>query len=213
MQDWPDLRRVLGDLPWAIVGGVATRAYMAERMTHDLDVIVRHVDGEAAVARMRNAGYAFVGELSIPGQTLRSPEGKEVDVLFGDQPWLDEALEATERDPAGLPVLGLPFLVVLKLKSARTQPWVDVSRMVGQASDGRLAMVRDVVQRWSPDDVEDLEALIYLGQQEIEAARGAARVARGSGLTAMSPASSNVRRITHCSGRTQPECVGAPAAR
>ncbi|PJH75204.1 MAG: hypothetical protein CO064_07885, partial [Anaerolineae bacterium CG_4_9_14_0_8_um_filter_58_9] len=30
---WPDLREILHDIPWVIVGGVATRAYMPERVT------------------------------------------------------------------------------------------------------------------------------------------------------------------------------------
>ena len=29
---WPDLTSVLIDIPWAVVGGVATRAYMPERV-------------------------------------------------------------------------------------------------------------------------------------------------------------------------------------
>jgi len=167
MQPWPDLRAHLSELPWAVVGGVATRAYMQERITQDLEVIVRKLDGAEALARLAAAEFKAVGALSIGGQTLRSPDGAEIDLLFGEQPWLDEALTRTERDPAGFPVLGLPFLVVLKMQSARTQDWADVSRMLGQANDPGLSHVREVVERWSPEDSEDLEALIFLGQQEM----------------------------------------------
>ena len=40
MNPWPDLRLILQGIDWVIVGGVATRAYMPERMTRDLDILV-----------------------------------------------------------------------------------------------------------------------------------------------------------------------------
>lgn len=169
IQPWPDLRKLLEGIPWAVVGGVATRAYMPERMTKDLDVLVRSVDGEIAVERLVAAGFVVHADLAIPGRALRSPDGVEVDVLFGEQPWLHDALRDVERDAAGYPVMGLSYLVLLKLQSARTQDWADVSRMLGQADGERLHEVRSVVRRYSLEDVEDLEALIFLGQQEMRA--------------------------------------------
>ena len=47
MNPWPDLRPILHGIPWAIVGAVATRAYMPERATKDLDILVRRDDGGA----------------------------------------------------------------------------------------------------------------------------------------------------------------------
>src|SRR5262245_18737226 len=49
MQLWPDLRPILAGLDWAIVGAVATRAYMPERATKDLDILVSQQDSEAAI--------------------------------------------------------------------------------------------------------------------------------------------------------------------
>ena len=40
MKQWPDLTSVLGEIPWATVGGVAIRHYAPERATVDLDVLV-----------------------------------------------------------------------------------------------------------------------------------------------------------------------------
>jgi hypothetical protein len=37
-----------------------------------------------------------------------------------------------------------------------------------QSADAELDQVRDVVHRYSPHDVEDLEALIILGQRELQ---------------------------------------------
>lgn len=168
MNSWPDLRELLKDVPWVIADGVATRAYMPERATKDLDVLVRASDGDAVLARLKDAGYQVVATLGIPGYVLRSPQGVEIDVLLSDAAWLDEALAQVGRDPAGFPVLALPYLVLTKLVAMRSQDWADVSRMLGLASEIELDRVRDAVRRYSPEDVEDLEALIILGQRETQ---------------------------------------------
>lgn len=167
MHPWPDLRAILDGFPWAIVGGVATRAYMAERMTKHLDIRVRRADSIDVIQRFVAAGFSVVSDLALPGKHLQAPDGAEVDVLWGDQPWLDAALAEPERDAAGYPVIGLLYLVLLKLQAARTQDWADVSRMLGQVDPGQLDAVRALVSQLDPEDSEDLEALIYLGQQEM----------------------------------------------
>ncbi len=125
MITWPDLRPVLRDIPWTVVGGVATRAYMPERGTQDLDILVRHDDGDEVLERLEAAGYKFITPLVVPGFLVRSPEGVEVDVVLGDYPWLEEALDHLCQDPAGLPVLDLPYLVIMKLEVSRVQDTAD----------------------------------------------------------------------------------------
>jgi hypothetical protein len=167
MHPWPDLRPILQDIPWLIVGGVATRAYMPERATQDLDILIRHTDSKAVWEKLKAAGYTRVSELSIPGFVARSPANVELDILYSDDPWLDEALHHPERDAAGYPVIGLPYLVLMKLTSARTQDMADLSRMLGLAPESQLAQVRDTVRQYAIDAAEDLESLIYLGQLEV----------------------------------------------
>jgi len=65
-------------------------------------------------------------------------------------------------------VLALPYLVLMKLSSMRSQDWADVSRMLGLAGEAELERVRDVVGRYSSEDLEDLEALIDLGRRELQ---------------------------------------------
>jgi hypothetical protein len=168
MNPWPDLRPILRGIDWAIVGGVATRAYMPERMTKDLDILVHKNDGEAVIAGLRKAGYQTVSRLAIPGYLMRSPEGVEVDVIFGDYPWLKTALAHPRKDPAGYPVLSMPYLILLKMAAQRAQDWADVSRILGWASDSDLDEVRAVVARYTPEDIEDLESLIFIGKKEQE---------------------------------------------
>ena len=167
MNPWPDLRPVLNDTPWVVVGGVATRAYMPERLTKDLDILVRRDDGDEVWERLEAAGYHYVTPLAVSGFVVRSPEGAEIDVILGDYPWLDEALAHPRRDPAGLPVLDLPYLVIMKIEASRVQDTADLSRMLGLASDEELARVRAMVARYAPGDADDLESLIYLGRIEM----------------------------------------------
>ncbi len=175
MISWPDLRPVLQDVPWAITGAVATRAYMPERLTRDLDILVRRQDEALVKERLAAAGYALGSPLGIGGFLARSAEGTEIDVILGDYRWLDEALASVHTDAAGLPVLDLPYLVLAKLAASRAQDIGDLSRMLGLASDVELARVREVVGRHAPAEMEDLESLIYLGRLEREEPPGEPR--------------------------------------
>ena len=165
---WPDLREILKGIDWVLIGGVATRAYMPERMTKDMDVLVRYDDGEEAIERLRKVGYKVVSNLAVPGYLLRSPEGIELDVLFGKYKWLDIALAQHEHDPAGFPVISLPFLIIMKLEANRGRDIGDMSTMLGWADEITLKKVREIVARYSPEDVDDLDGLIFMGQKEKE---------------------------------------------
>lgn len=166
LNPWPDLREILKDIDWVLIGGVATRAYMPERVTKDMDILVRFDDGEDVIGRLENAGYHKISRLAVPGFLMRSPEGVELDVLFGKYKWLEEALAKRGQDPAGYPVIGLPYLIVLKLAANRGRDLGDMTTMLGWAQAEDLTSVRKIVARYSPEDVDDLESLIFMGQQE-----------------------------------------------
>jgi len=168
MNPWPDLRPVLTGIPWVVVGGVATRAYMPERATKDLDILVRLQDEAEVQARLMSAGYKIVSRLAVPGFLVCGPDGAEIDVILGSYPWLTEALKHVQHDPAGYPVLDLPYLVIMKMISSRGRDVGDVTTMLGLASDTELARVRQVVARYTPDDLADLESLIFLGRFEMQ---------------------------------------------
>jgi len=166
MIDWPDLREILSGIDWVIVGDVATRAYMPERMTKDLDILVRAAEETAVLSRLQAAGYEPTEPLTIPGCLLRAADGVEIDLLPGSQPWLEEALARPEFDPAGYPVLGLPYLILMKLDASHGRDLGDITTMLGWADEETLDKVRAVVAKYSPQDSEDLESLIFIGQQE-----------------------------------------------
>ncbi len=166
---WPDLTDVLGDLPWCVVDAVATRHYMPERSTADLDAAVLAPQAPAARQRLADAGYTLTGQLSIGGSSWRTPAGQIVDVLELRDPWAAEALAHAQgnRDRQGLPIIPLPYLTIMKLDASRHQDLADLARMLGQASEPQLAEVRRAVAAWRPSDVEDLEALIASGRWEL----------------------------------------------
>ena len=168
MNPWPDLRPILKGINWAVVGGVATRAYMPERMTKDLDILVHQRDGETVIKRLEQAGYRVISRLAVPGYLLISPDGVELDVLFGDYPWLRKALSDLGQDPAGYPVIKLPYLVMMKMEAQRVRDLGDLGTMLGWASDSDLDEVRAVVKQYTPEDLEDLESLIFIGKKEQE---------------------------------------------
>jgi hypothetical protein len=166
MQEFPNLSGILEGVDWVVVGAVAARAYMPERATQDLDILIRATDAETVAARLAAAGFLPVADLGIPGAAFAAADAPEIDVLYGDQPWLDEALAQPQRDPAGLPVLALPYLVLMKMAAGRVRDVGDVATMLGWADEVVLDAVREAVAHYAPADRVDLESLIYLGRRE-----------------------------------------------
>lgn len=161
-----DLGSLIHSVPFAVVGGVATRLYMPERHTLDLDILVAAEDAQRLHAELRGAGCTYRGALSVAGSQWLLPDGTSLDVLESAEPWAAAALRQVRRAPDGLPVVDLPYLVLLKLSAGRTQDLADVSRMMGAASAANAQAVRQVVATHLPDALEDLESLMALGRLE-----------------------------------------------
>jgi hypothetical protein len=170
MREWPNLSDALGEILWATVGGVATRHYAPERATMDLDALVERAAAPLARDRLQLAGFRYNGELSVGRSTWEAPDGTAINFLESEEPWVPSALGQAQqnRDLQGLPVLPLPYFVLMKLRSGRTQDVADVTRMLGLASDADLEAVRDVIGRFDPDAIDDIESMIVLGRMELQ---------------------------------------------
>ena len=166
---WPDLTEALRELPWAVCGAVATRLYMPERATADLDVVIFVGDRASVHQRLAANGCTLVGPLSIGGSTWRAPDGMEIDVIERDDPWVSEALAQAyaNRDLQGLPILPLPYLVLMKLQASRAQDLADLTRMLGAADAAAVDDVRRIVRMHAPADAQDFDSLIELGRLEL----------------------------------------------
>ncbi len=162
----PDLRQLIKHSSFVIVGGVATRLYMPERMTLDLDILIRSSESTIVYQDLSLSGCNKVGDLSIPGTQWRLPDGSELDVIESNGDWVELALQSPNYAPDGQPVIKLEYLVLMKLLAGRSQDIADISRMLGGASDQDLNQVRLTIQAYLPTALEDLDSLIMLGKLE-----------------------------------------------
>lgn len=167
---WMDLTPILTPIRWTVVGAAATRLYMPERATRDLDVAIRVQDASATRQKLTDTHFTYQGELSIGGSTWRTPDGEMIDVIEGHEAWWNDALTEAQsnRDAQGLPILPFRYLVLMKFQSGRVQDVADITRMLGQANATMLNSLRALFKQYSPSDLPDLESLITLGKLEID---------------------------------------------
>jgi hypothetical protein len=162
----PDLHVLAARVEFVIVGGLATRLYMPERMTLDTDILVRLSDLPHVETALRDAGCTKQGPLAIGGSTWRLPDGRNLDVVALHEPWIEEALNMPVKAADGLPYIALPYLVLMKLASGRMQDLADIGRMLGGAEPAGMDEVRRIMVRYRPRDLEDVENMRRIGQLE-----------------------------------------------
>jgi hypothetical protein len=161
-----NLNNIIKQAPFVIVGGVATRLYMPERMTLDLDILVRAEDAQLVYEDLEKANGQKIGDLSISGAQWQLSDGTSLDVLEFEGDWVVEAINSPNYAPDGLPVIDLPYLVLMKLIAGRSQDIADISRMLGVSEDLQLQRVKKVINQYLPNAMEDLENLAVLGKLE-----------------------------------------------
>ena len=170
VQQVPDLNALFKGIPYLVIGGLATRLYMPERMTLDIDILIAREQGEEAEQVLKRAGATFRGPLSFGGSSWHV-DGRLIDVVLLEKPWLPEAFAHPQRGSDGLPYIDLPWLILLKLEASRSQDLADCARMLGVADEAMLKRVRCAVQQYCPMDIDDVESLIKLGRLEQVAER------------------------------------------
>lgn len=163
-----NLNSIIKRAPFVIVGGVATRLYMTERMTVDLDILIKADDATLVYEDLVQAGGEKQGDLNIGGSEWTLPDGTSLDVLTVNEDWAIAAVDSPNYAPDSLPVIALPYLVLMKLRAGRSQDLADISRMLGGATTDQLQAVREVINQYLPTAKEDLESLITLGKLERE---------------------------------------------
>jgi len=161
-----NLTQIIKQAAFVIVGGVATRLYMPERMTLDLDILVKAEEAELVYEDLIKAKSQKIAELTISGSQWQLEDGTSLDVLEGTGSWVKTAIQSPNYAPDGLPVIDLPYLVLMKLIAGRSQDLADISRMLGGATDFQLLTVKNIIIQYLPNAVEDLESLVILGKLE-----------------------------------------------
>ena len=167
---WPNVMRILQDTPFAVVGAVATRMYAPERHTRDLNVVILAESAAVARQKLSQAGWTQTAQLSIGGSSWRSPNGEKIGVLEGREEWWPDAIRGAQqnRDAQNLPIIPMPYLVLMKFQSGRAIDIADISRMLGQADEDNLNETRKLFSQYEVDGMDDLESLIQLGKLEMQ---------------------------------------------
>lgn len=165
-----DLRSLVS-VPFLVVGGVATRLYAPERMTDDLDVLVAANFAEVLYQELSRGGAVQQGCLAIGGSHWLLPDDTPLYVLEEDGAWIGEAMTAPAFGPDGLPLIALPYLVLLKMRASRGIDIGDLTRILGTADEAALDRTRQVIRTHLSDAEEDLESLIQLGRLEYDETR------------------------------------------
>lgn len=150
--------RTITQVPFVVIGGVATRLYAPERVTADLDILIETKNAAALDVDIERAGGIFCCELN----------GMPLDVREEDSLWAAEAVANPASAPNGLPVISLPYLVLMKMRASRGIDMGDLTRVLGAADDKAIQETRRIIAGNLADGVEDLEGLIYLGRLEYE---------------------------------------------
>lgn len=161
-----NLSQIIRQASFVVVGGVATRLYMPERMTLDIDILVKAEDAQLVYQDLLKANSQKVSELSIQGSQWQLEDGTSLDVLEGTGNWVAKAIQTPKYAPDGLPIIDLPYLVLMKLIAGRSQDLADISRMLGGTTDIQLLEVKKIIYQFIPSAAEDLESLIILGKLE-----------------------------------------------
>ena len=162
-----NIKAIIKTTPFVVIGGIATRLYMPERMTEKIEILVLTEDADNIYRELAEAGSIKVGELSIGGSSWQLPDGSILDVIESQQPWVAVAIANPNTAPDNLPIIGLPYLIIMKLQASRGIDMGDLTRMLGGADKTALELVRKTVKTYLPDAVEDLESLIVLGKLEM----------------------------------------------
>jgi len=168
VQQLPDLNHILGEIPWALVGAMALRAYAPERTTRDVDIIIHADDEHAARAALIRAGYR-IGETLMIGGFAAHPDaqdGYSIDVLVSHEGWLEQALLQPSRDPAGFPTLPRRYLILMKLKAGRAQDIADITRLLRGTTEAERAAIRATIVQYAAELLEDYTALVSLTDLE-----------------------------------------------
>jgi hypothetical protein len=165
--DGADVGAYLRNVSYLLVGGMASSIYMQPRATLDTDALVSLEELKAAEEGLLAAGCRKTGNLSIGGSTWITPSGEVLDLIALDAPWIEQAMTQPVIGPRGIRFIALPYLVLMKLLSARLQDLADISRMLGVAADEDVEKVLQAVREYSPQDEEDVHSMLRLGRLEL----------------------------------------------
>ncbi|MGH7233882.1 MAG: hypothetical protein ACREF7_00345, partial [Candidatus Saccharimonadales bacterium] len=152
---------IFKDIPHAIIGGVAANTYMAPRTTDDMDFGILPKDAKIVHERLQANGWTCIKELAmvldsnLQGTLWRSSDGDSWDIIEMGYDWAPLALQEVQRKDVGsVPILGAPYLVLMKLIVARSKDTSDLQRILGNLPQGEWAKTLKLVMKYLPQDLD-----------------------------------------------------------
>ena len=167
-QPLPDLKSIVKHTPYVITGGIATKLYMAEINSSNLDIFVLSEDAESITKELQNSNAYYLQDWDYGGTLWVLPDDTLFSVIYLSEPWAKDAVYNPNFSPNGLPVVKLKYLVLTKLQLSRFEDLADLSRMLGGATESKLDEVRKIVRLYYPEALEDMEQILWAGRLEYE---------------------------------------------
>jgi hypothetical protein len=152
-------------LRYVIVGGMAAAYYQPARFTEDIDLMVLAEVSTTVEQALSQAGWTQLGIISFGGSSWQSPNGELINLLHApDQSWVSAALDFPITTPEGLPVIDLPYLLILKLAATRAVDISDIVGMLQQANEPEKQRIRQVIATHRNDLLEDFDQFEAIAQ-------------------------------------------------
>jgi hypothetical protein len=153
------------NLRYVIVGGMAAAYYQPARFTEDIDLMVLAEVSTTVEQALSQAGWIQLGIISFGGSSWQSPNSELIDLLHApDQSWVSAALDFPITTPEGLPVIDLPYLLILKLAATRAVDISDIVGMLQQANEPEKQRIRQVIATHRNDLLEDFDQFEAIAQ-------------------------------------------------
>ena len=169
---------IFGDISVFLIDAFAVAAYAPERLPKDVCYFVAAKRYGDAQARLRAAKWNETRTLAFPdgalglfGSAWTEDAGRKIDLLTSEQAWGLEAFAApVSRDANGERVIPVPYLVLMKLDSARGIDQADLARILGRLSSEQVDDVIRIVERHysDPSAADDVWQYHENGKREYE---------------------------------------------
>ena len=167
-QPLPDLKNIIKQTPYVITGGIATKLYMAEITSLNLDIFVLSEDAESITKELQNYNAYYLQDWDYGGTLWVLPDDTLLSVIYLNEPWAKDAVYNPNFSPHDLPVIKLSYLVLTKLQLSRFKDLADLSRMLGGATNSEFDEVIKIVKLYYSEAVEDLEEIARVGRLEYQ---------------------------------------------
>ena len=149
--------KMLGNIPYAIIGGHAIAIHGNPRMTQDIDLLVAPENLAAAETALGGAD-AWLRPLTIGGSAM-SVNGTEIDLVSPQMPWVSDAIATAQPSPHGR-VVNKSYLVLMKLWASRgMQEDADMMSLLKGMTPAEWSQCQGLIRKHLPNDVDDLDNL------------------------------------------------------